>query len=105
MSTLRVATEPGDDGLVQRVAEEVRALMARKRVTQTQIAEYLGIPQSSVSARLRGAVPFRLPELEQLAVLFDVDASVLLGGASTRRYSDPNSPTVGDSYPALGLTA
>ena len=78
MSTLRIAPDPSE-GLTQRVAEEVRALMGRQRITQTRIAEVLDIPQSSVSSRLRGSTPFRLPELERLAELFGVHLAVLLG--------------------------
>lgn len=78
MSTLRIAPDPAE-GLSQRVAEEVRALMARQRITQTRLAEVLDIPQSSVSARLRGTTPFKLPELEQLAALFGVHLAVLFG--------------------------
>ncbi|MGZ0150693.1 helix-turn-helix domain-containing protein [Kribbella sp. WER1] len=79
MSTLKVLPDLSTD-LVDQVAEEVRAHMARRRVTQVQLAEILGIKQVSVSERLRGKTPFRLEEIGIIATEFGIHPAVLLGG-------------------------
>jgi transcriptional regulator with XRE-family HTH domain len=60
------------------VAEEVRAHMARKRISQTAAARALGISQSSMSRRLIGASPFTVDDLYVLAGLFGVNAAELI---------------------------
>lgn len=45
------------------IADEVRAAMARRHVTQTQLAEALGISRQAVSDRLRGRTPFTVRDL------------------------------------------
>lgn len=81
MSTLKVVPDQPTD-LVDTVAGEVRAHMARRRVTQVQLAEMLGIKQVSVSERLRGKTPFRLDELGIIADAFGIHPAALLGGNS-----------------------
>lgn len=67
----------------QRVAAAVRAESARRRITQTQIAEHLGLSRMAVSRRLSGVVPFDADELGRTAELFGVPVSVLFGEAAT----------------------
>jgi transcriptional regulator with XRE-family HTH domain len=64
----------------ERVAATVRAEMARQRITQTQMAERLGMSQVAVSRRLLGQVPFDVEELGRVAEILDLPASVLFGG-------------------------
>lgn len=45
----------------------IRAEMAARGVTQADLAATLNIPQSQVSARLRGAIDWRLSELYAVA--------------------------------------
>lgn len=66
--------------LTDRVASEVRAQMARIRMTQTALAVVLGLPQSAVSNRLRGKVSFSVDELELVAGALGVHPAALLGG-------------------------
>jgi transcriptional regulator with XRE-family HTH domain len=66
----------------ERVAATVRAEVARRRITQSQIAEVLGLSQMAVSRRLSGAVPFDVEELGKVAALLGVPASTLLGEAA-----------------------
>ena len=61
------------------VAEEVRAHMARKRISQKIAARALGISQSSMSRRLIGASPFTVDDLYVLARLFGINAADLIG--------------------------
>lgn len=69
--------------------------MARTRVTQVQLAEVLGLPQSGVSRRLRGKIPFRVDELEKVADALGVHPAQLLGGTP---YGTQPPPAITDRY-------
>lgn len=76
----------GDSGrLTERVAAEVRALMGRHNVTQTQLAEVLQVAQPAISKRLRGKTPFDANEIGVLAQFFNVNPAELLGERVTPR--------------------
>lgn len=90
-----VPDPPAD--LVDTVAAEVRAHMARRRVTQVQLAEILGIKQVSVSERLRGKTPFRLEEIGVIAEAFGIHPAALLGGHSP----SPSGPDTGAYDPEV----
>lgn len=60
----------------------VRAEMARKRISQEAVGQALGLSQASVSARLRGVTPFRIDELTRLSELLDVPLDALLIGVA-----------------------
>ncbi len=62
----------------QRVAQEVRANMARRGRTQSDIATALGISQTAISRRLSGSVPWDVNELELVATALDVPIAELL---------------------------
>jgi transcriptional regulator with XRE-family HTH domain len=62
----------------EQVAANVRAEMARHRVTQAQLATVLGLHQMSVSRRLNGEVPFDVNELVAVADYLGVDPAALL---------------------------
>ncbi len=55
------------DSLTLRVAAEVRAEMARQHMTQTRLAEVMGISQPQVGQRLKGQIAFDTDELERIA--------------------------------------
>ncbi|AMU39207.1 hypothetical protein A3N99_02625 [Mycobacteroides abscessus] len=55
------------------VAAEVRAHLARQRVTQNAAADAVGIGAASMSRRLAGEYPFTVGELFALADLLRVD--------------------------------
>lgn len=77
---------PPDSGhLNDVVAEEVRALMARRRMSQDTVAKALGISQSQLSKRLLGKVVFDLGEVQKLADFFAVDVAELVTGTTHRR--------------------
>lgn len=42
---------------------EIRAELARRRISQAQLAQVIGMGQSHLSMRLTGRTPFRYPEL------------------------------------------
>lgn len=56
----------------------VRAEMARKKISQTRLAEHLGISQTSVAARLNGRIAFDINELHTIAAYLDVPLTALL---------------------------
>lgn len=76
-----MSTQPTHNGLDE-VVRNIRAEMARKDLTQTQLAGLLGISQVAVSKRLRGIVPISVPELLRMAEFLDVTASDLLKDAA-----------------------
>jgi transcriptional regulator with XRE-family HTH domain len=60
------------------VAGEVRAAMARRRISQTALAEALGMSQAAISRRLTGTIPFDVAELSAIATILGVPLSALL---------------------------
>ncbi len=74
------------EGLARRVAAEIRAEMARQRITQVELANRLTRAQPWVSRRVSGHVPLALDELEQIAAVLDVPLAQLFGW--TRRVDD-----------------
>lgn len=55
------------------VAAEVRACLARRRVSQNTAAGVIGIGQASMSRRLAGEYPFTVDELFKLADHLKID--------------------------------
>lgn len=66
-----------------RLAANVRAEMARRRVPQQTVAQRLGVSQSAVSRRVAGHTPFTVAELVQVADLLDLTLSDLIGVVTT----------------------
>ena len=64
----------------RRVGKNIRAQMTLQGFTQTHVAAVIGVSQSGVSRRLLGDIAFDVVELVTLARMFDVPASLLLGG-------------------------
>ncbi|WP_328360970.1 helix-turn-helix domain-containing protein [Mycobacterium sp. NBC_00419] len=60
------------------IAAEVRAIMARNRISQQEAADAAGISQSSMSRRLAGVAPFTVNEIYRIASLCGVDPTDLL---------------------------
>jgi len=66
------------DSLTARVAEEIRALMARKRITGAALARMLDVSQMWVSYRLNGRQPIDLNDLARIADALGVGVVDLL---------------------------
>lgn len=63
------------DALVQ----EVRAGLARRSLTQDDLAQRLGLTRQAVGRRLTGKVPFTHPEIRETATLLGVSIASLYG--------------------------
>jgi transcriptional regulator with XRE-family HTH domain len=61
-----------------RIAASVRAEMARRRMSQKDLAELLGMTQPALSRRLTGEVPFAVDDLPLFAEALGVPVSVLM---------------------------
>lgn len=59
----------------------IRAEMARRGISQTDLAHRLNLSQAAVSKRLRGVTPLDVNELYSIGTLLDVPVSVLMAGA------------------------
>lgn len=64
------------------VAAEVRAVLARKQMSQRQLATALGVTQPVIWRRMRGEVPFTGEELQRIASVLDVSISSFFGETS-----------------------
>ncbi len=59
------------------VAGEIRAMMARQQVTQSELASVVGQSEAWVSYRLNGKVAIDLNDLERIAAALDVPVDQL----------------------------
>ena len=62
------------------VAANVRAELARRRITQTDVAQRLGVSRQNVAQRLNGSVDFRVGELIAVAEMLGITIAELLDG-------------------------
>lgn len=70
--------------LAKRLTANVRAELARRKISHRDAAAALGMTQSAASRRMRGDVEFSLTEVEQLAGLLEIPVGELLGETGTR---------------------
>ena len=94
--------------LRERVAEEVRALLARKMMTGADLAAAIGRSPMYVSRRVRAEVAFDLDDMERMAAVFQVPVSQLMPkldvadqaeGRPIPRYLDMAERTTASSRP------
>lgn len=64
----------------EKVAAEVRAELARARLSQQQLATIIGKEQTYVSRRLKGEVPFTVDEVVIIAGYLGIAPRQLLAG-------------------------
>lgn len=76
---MRDTNPPG--GLTERVAENVRVEMARRRMTQRTLADETGLTQSYISRRMACDVPFTTDDLERIARALRVPLAAILPAA------------------------
>jgi DNA-binding Xre family transcriptional regulator len=71
-------TRARTNSLAEQVAEEIRVLLARRRIKQSHLARELGVNDQWVSVRLRGVTPLDLLDLERIAAVLEVPVTELL---------------------------
>lgn len=72
--SIDLVAEPLNDQVVERIRVE----MARRRVTQTELARLLGHPQAYVSWRLTGKTMLKLVDVEEIAHALGISPDLLL---------------------------
>lgn len=72
------APEPQPGRLARVISSNVKALMTQRGVSQQQLAEAIGMPQTSVGKRLRGSTHWTADDIEAVALAFEVDVTDLL---------------------------
>lgn len=82
------------DTLTARAAEEIRAILGRRRISGAELARRLGVSQMWVSDRLRGVTAIDLIDLERIAKIVDVPARDLIPSdvATSHRYRPKSRP-------------
>ncbi|MHB1595364.1 MAG: helix-turn-helix domain-containing protein [Streptosporangiaceae bacterium] len=70
--------ETREAGIQEKVAEEVRVAMARRRMTGRALALRLGWTAPFLSRRLTGDVAFTITELFDVARILDIPLSALI---------------------------
>jgi len=68
------------DSHAKRVADNVRAEMARGKRTQAILAHEVGMKQQALSRRLSGRTPFNVDELGRIASALGTSMADLVGG-------------------------
>lgn len=89
----------------EKVAEEVRALLARHRLSASELARRLGMTQRYISRRLTGETAFDVDDLERIAGILNVEVSDLLPRRNEgRTVVIAGEPRVQTTVPKLHLT-
>ncbi|MYM19704.1 helix-turn-helix domain-containing protein [Brevibacterium sp. 5221] len=73
------------------VSGEIRAWLGRRGLRQAWLADLLGVGQSAVSKRLRGVLPFTVPELFTIAAALDISLGELLGDVVNEKLPHPRT--------------
>jgi transcriptional regulator with XRE-family HTH domain len=70
--------------LARSVSAEVRAILARQRLSGKELARISGISQSYIAKRLRDEAPFTLNDIEKICLALNEDfTSVMLNAAKS----------------------
>lgn len=71
-------TTPPRGRLREHVAEEIRVLLARRKMSGAELARRTGITQSTMSRRMTGETPFDMDDLEAIAEVLQIDVTDLI---------------------------
>lgn len=71
--------------LREHVAEEIRVLLARKRISAAELARRTGIKQSTMSRRMTGETAFDMDDIEAIAAALDVTVQDLMPAPQAAR--------------------
>lgn len=69
----------------QQVAEEIRALLARRRISASELARRLGVNQPYISRRLTGETAADVDDLQRIADALGVAVADLLPSSASER--------------------
>lgn len=83
--------------LKERVAEEVRAQLARRNISVNSAAKELGWSQPYLSRRVNGKVAFDVEDLDTLAIWLGIPVGVLLGQTADATPGPPRGRTGTDT--------
>ncbi len=72
----------------ERVSDNIRAEMARQRVTQQDLGRILGLSAGAVSDRNRGRTPWTLEEVGRIAFILGMRPAEIMPGS----YAEPSQP-------------
>lgn len=78
MSATSSSPEPRQGSLAHVISQNVSNLMAQRRVSQQQLADAIGVPQTSIGKRLRGVTHWTADDMDAVAMAFDVPVSRLI---------------------------
>lgn len=78
----------------QRILANIRAEMARQRVTSLALSEALGVPRSTMASRVSGRTPYRISDLVDIARHLGIPIERFFVGIYTTRL-----PTAGGQAP------
>jgi DNA-binding Xre family transcriptional regulator len=77
------------DSLNERVAEEIRVMLARRNISAAELARRTGITQRSMSRRITGEKAIDLLDLEKIARALEVEVTTLLPARDLNHRSGP----------------
>lgn len=66
----------------RQIADNVRAELARRQLSQVALAQAIGLTDLAISRRLRGVVPFRADEMAAVAAFLGVSVAELYRDAA-----------------------
>lgn len=95
MTAARRHAEPATVPLRDQVAGEVRATLARQRISGAELARLIGRSQSFMARRLDGRAAFDIDDLELVASVLGVDVTQFFPSFS----GHPTSPAGRSIYP------
>lgn len=78
------------------VAEEIRAVMGRKQIRQSQLARLINANEQWLSVRLRGAQDISLNDLARIAAGLGVDPLSLIAGPAAGLPKSTRYQQIGD---------
>lgn len=76
------------------IAGEVRAWLARRSLSQADLAERLGVARSAITRRMKGERLFSIIELMEIADWLDIELADLLGPEVMKARRSPRGDMV-----------
>jgi transcriptional regulator with XRE-family HTH domain len=87
--------------LREHVAEEIRVLLARRKMSGAELARRTGIKQSTMSRRMTGETAFDMDDIEAIAAVLQIDVGDLFSRQDGRSSKDFD-PAPADALVTVG---